>query len=177
MTTINIPTVSTERLILRAHRLEDFETTVKIWQDPIVRKHFGARPFTREDIWARFLRQFGMWDVMGYGSFAVELKENGEYIGTVGVFEVRRDMEPNMEGTPEAGWTFASHIHGNGYATEAARAALDWTDKALGNPRLFAIISPENIASVRVAQKLGFTHWRDAVYQNDSIGIWLREGR
>lgn len=171
----DIPTIETARLILRSHRLDDFETTVRIWSDPVVRMHFGARPFSREDIWARFLRQFGMWQVMGYGSFAVEEKATGDYVGTVGVFEVRREIEPNMEGTPEAGWTFATHVHGKGYATEATRAALDWTDEKLGSPRLFCIIAPGNKASIRVAEKCGFRYWRDTTYRDDPTQIYLRE--
>ena len=172
---VDIPTIETERLILRGHRLEDFGTTVKIWSDPVVRKHFGDRPFTREDIWGRFLRQFGMWEVMGYGAFAVE-KETGDYVGTVGLFEMRREIEPNMEGVPEAGWTFAAHTHGKGYATEATAAALAWSDLKLGQPRMFAIVAPANKASIRVAEKCGFRYWRDTTYKDDPTRIYIREG-
>jgi RimJ/RimL family protein N-acetyltransferase len=172
---LSIPTLTTPRLILRAHKLEDFEATVKIWSDPVVAEHIHGVPLTREDIWGRFLRQFGMWAVMGYGSFAVEEKATGDYVGTVGVFEVRREIEPNMEGTPEAGWTFAAHTHGKGYATEAARAALAWTDGKLGNPRMFCIVAPGNKASIRVAEKCGFKYWRDTMYRDDPTQMYLRE--
>jgi RimJ/RimL family protein N-acetyltransferase len=177
MMATDIPVLETPRLVLRAHRLGDFETAVKIWSDPVVRKHFHGKALTREDHWGRFLRQFGMWALMGYGSWAVEEKQTGEYIGVVGMFEVRRDMEPKMEGTPEAGWTLAAPAHGKGYATEAARAAIAWIDEKLGAPRLFCIIAPENKPSIRVAEKLGFRYWRDTTYKDAPTLIFLREGR
>jgi RimJ/RimL family protein N-acetyltransferase len=174
-TDLNIPILSTPRLILRGHKLEDFEKIVEIWSDPVVQRYFHGPALAREDIWTRFLRQFGMWAVMGYGSWAVEEKETGAFIGTVGVFEVRRDMTPSMEGTPEAGWTLASRVHGKGYATEAARAALAWTGARLGSPRMFCIIAPENKPSIRVAEKTGFRPWLETTYKDEPTLIFLRD--
>jgi RimJ/RimL family protein N-acetyltransferase len=174
-TIIDIPILSTPRLVLRGHKLEDFETTVAIWTDPVVRRHFHGPAMTREDLWARFLRQFGMWAVMGYGSWAVEEKETGDYIGTVGVFEVKRDIEPSLDGVPEAGWTLAARVHGKGYATEAAQAALAWADAHLNRPRMCCIIAPANTSSVRVAEKCGFRFWQETVYKDAPTLILTRE--
>ena len=173
----DIPVLETPRLILRSHKLEDFEATVEIWSDPIVRKHFGARPFTREDLWARFLRQFGMWAVMGYGAWAVEEKSSGAYIGTVGVFDVKRDFEPpepSLAGLPEAGWTLSPRVHGRGYATEAAQASIAWADRHFGRIRIWCIIAPANTASIRVAEKSGFRYWKETAYKDDPTLIFLR---
>ena len=172
---LNIPILETPRLKLRGHRLEDFETMVAIWSDPVVRRHFHGPALTREDMWSRYLRGFGMWAVMGYGSWAVEEKETGAYIGTVGAFEVKRDIKPPLEGMPEAGWTLTPHAHGKGYATEAARAALAWTDAHLGNPRMFCIIARENIASIRVAEKMDFHRWTETIYKDEPTLIFLRD--
>ena len=174
-TDLNIPVLETPRLILRAHKLEDFDDMVAIWTDPVVRRHFHGPALTREDMWSRYLRGFGMWAVMGYGSWAIEEKETGTYIGVAGVFEVKRDMTPSMEGMPEAGWTIASHVHGKGYATEAAQAALAWTDAHLNHPRMFCIIAPENTPSIRVAEKLGFRPWSETTYKDQPTLIFLRE--
>ena len=174
-TELNIPILSTPRLILRGHKLEDFEKTVEIWSDPVVRRHFHGPALTREDLWGKFLRLFGMWAVMGYGSWAVEEKETGAYIGIVGVFEVKRDIKPPLEGMPEAGWTLAARCHGKGYATEAAQAALAWTDARLGSPRTFCIIARENAASIRVAEKTGFRPWRETTYKDEPTLIFLRD--
>jgi RimJ/RimL family protein N-acetyltransferase len=170
-----IPVIETERLILRGHRLEDFDAMVGIWTDPIVQKHFHGTSLTREDIWARFLRGFGMWLVMGYGLWAVEEKATGTYVGTTGVMEVKRNMDPPMDGVPEAGWTFASQVHGKGYATEATRAALAWTDDNLARPRMFCIIAPDNAASIRVAEKCGFRLWKETTYKEAATLIFLRQ--
>jgi len=172
---VDIPILETPRLILRAHKLEDFETMVAIWSDPVVRRHFHGPALTREDMWTRFLRGFGMWAVMGYGSWAVEEKETGAYIGTVGAFEVKRDIKLPLEGMPEAGWTLTPRVHGRGYATEAARAALAWSDAHLGNPRMFCIIARENIASIRVAEKCGFRPWCETMYKDEPTLVFTRE--
>jgi RimJ/RimL family protein N-acetyltransferase len=174
-TDLHIPTLETPRLILRSHRLEDFEAMVAMWSDPIVRRHFHGTPLTREDIWSRFLRGFGGWAVMGYGMWAIEEKQTGEYVGTVGTFEVKRELVPPIEGMPEAGWTLTPRVHGRGYATEGGRAALAWTDARLGNPRMFCIVAPENIPSIRVAEKLDFRRAGETTYKGEPTLIFLRE--
>ena len=174
-TDLNIPVLETPRLILRGHKLEDFDAMVAIWSDPVVRRHFHGRPYTREDIWAQLVRHFGMWAAMGYGLLAVEEKETGAYIGTVGAAEVRRDIDLPLDGMPEAGWTLATRVHGKGLATEAARAALAWTDARLGHPRMFCIVTPDNVASIRVAEKLGFRRSGETTYKDEPTLIFLRE--
>jgi len=174
---LNIPILSTPRLILRGHTLEDFDKTVEIWTDPLVRRYFHGPALTREDLWGKFLRQFGMWAVMGYGSWAVEEKETGAYIGIVGVFEVKRDIKAPLEGMPEAGWTLAPRAHGKGYATEAARAALAWTEARLGNPRMFCVIAQGNKSSIRVAEKTGFRPWLETTYKDELTLILLRDSQ
>ncbi len=175
LTGLDIPVLSTPRLILRGHTLDDFEPMVAIWSDPIVQRHFHGVSLTREDIWAKFLRQFGVWAVMGYGSWAVEEKETGAYVGVTGIFEVKRGLDPALEGLPEAGWSLASRVHGKGYATEASRAALAWADVQLGRPRMFCIVVPENKPSIRVAEKCGFRLWRETTYKDEATLIFLRD--
>ena len=174
---LNIPVLETPRLILRGHRLEDFEAMVAIWSDPVVRAHFHGRPYSREDIWAQLLRNLGMWAAMGYGLWAVEEKETGAYIGAVGAAEVRRDIDLPLDGMPEAGWTLATRVHGKGLATEATRAALAWTDVRLGHPRMFCIVTPDNVASIRVAEKCCFRPWRETTYKDEPTLIFLRDSQ
>jgi len=175
--TIDIPRIETERLILRENRREDFPAMVEIWTDPVVRKHFHGPALTREDLWSRYLRSFGMWAVTGYGTWAVEEKESGAYIGTVGLFEVMRDIDPPLENMPEAGWTLATRAHGKGYATEAAVAALAWADAKLDYPDMFALLAPANKGSIRVAEKCGFRPWYETVYQTAPTLVYRRGGK
>jgi len=172
---LDIPVLETPRLILRGHRLEDYEAMVAIWTDPIVRKHFHNRPSTREDVWAQLLRHFGCWSALGYGMWAIEEKQSGEYVGTAGVFEVKRDVDPAVKDMPEAGWTLASRVHGRGYATEAMSAALAWIDERLGCPGLFCIITPGNVPSIRVAEKCGFSPFKETIYKGEATLVFVRE--
>ena len=172
---VDVPVLETERLILRGHTLDDFEATMAIWSDPAVYRHFHGAAMTREDIWGRLLRTFGMWAAFGYGSWAVEEKKTGDYIGRVGVAEVKRDLDPELEGMPEAGWTLASRTHGKGYATEATHAALAWIDARLSNRPLFCIIAAANTASIRVAEKAGFRLWRETSYMGERTIIFVRK--
>ena len=174
ITDLAIPVLDTPRLILRGHRREDFETMVAIWQDPLVVQHFHGVALSREDIWGRFLRGFGMWAVNGYGLWAVEDKATGAYAGTVGCFEMKRELNPPIDNMPEAGWTFASRFHGRGYATEAVQAALAWTDTALGHAPIYCIVSAENVPSIRVAEKCGFQAWYQTTYHGDATQVFRR---
>jgi RimJ/RimL family protein N-acetyltransferase len=164
-TDLAIPTLETDRLILRGPREADVEAMVAIWQDPVVMAYFHGKPLTRQDIWARFLKGLGLWALRGFGLFAIEERATGAYIGTAGAFEVKREMIPRIEDMPEVGWTLAARFHGKGYATEAVRAALAWTDEKLGHPEMFCIVAPANEASVRVAEKCGFRHLYETIYE------------
>ena len=170
---LNIPVLSTPRLTLRGYRMEDLDPMVAIWNDPIVRRHFHNRPSAREDVWGSLLRQFGCWVMLGYGMWAIEEKATGEYIGAAGIFDVKRDLDPALDGIPEAGWTLASRCHGKGYATEAVRAALAWVDER--HPRQFCIITPQNTPSVRVAEKCGFRPYGETIYKEEPTLIFVRE--
>ena len=124
----DIPIVETERLILRDHRLADFDAYVAMWADPLVTRFIGGRPRSREESWIRFLRHAGMWRHVGFGFWAIEEKASGRFIGEAGFLELRRDIEPSIEGTLEAGWAFVPDAHGKGYASEAVGAFLRWGD-------------------------------------------------
>jgi len=170
-----IPVLETPRLILRGHRREDFEAMVAMWQDPVVTHHFSVPTFSREDIWGRLQRNFGMWALSGYGMWAVEDKARGAYAGVAGVFDVKRELVPPLpDGMPEAGWVFAQRFHGKGYATEAMAAALQWVDVALKGPAIFAIVAPANTASIRVAQKCGFAPWYVSDYHGHPTAVLQR---
>ena len=176
-TDLKVPVLETPRLILRGHRLEDFEAMVALYADPLVTAHFHGQENTREDRWSRLLRHFGHWAAFGYGLWAIEEKETGAYVGATGTFNVKRDMNPPLEDMPEAGWTLASRLHGKGYATEATRAALAWTDVFLNYPKMFCIIATANRPSIRVAEKCGFCLSGETLYKNEPTLIFLRDSQ
>jgi RimJ/RimL family protein N-acetyltransferase len=153
---MSVPRIETERLILRGHRLEDFSILAALWADPQVTRFIGGRPQTRDESWARLMRYVGHWQLLGYGYWVVEAKIDGRQAGEIGFADFKRDITPSLDGMPESGWVLAPWAHGRGYATEAMKAALSWGDRLLGGKTTTCIISPENVASIRVAEKCGY---------------------
>jgi RimJ/RimL family protein N-acetyltransferase len=169
-----IPTLETERLILRPHRREDFDACAAMWANPEVVRYIGGKPFTREEVWARLLRYAGHWQWLGFGFWALEEKATGAFAGELGFAEFMRDLDPPIVGTPEVGWVLAPHAHGKGYATEAVLAVVAWGDAKFHGGRTVCLIDPENAASIRVAQKSGFAHPRTVNYKNHPTQMWER---
>ncbi|AYG58708.1 N-acetyltransferase [Rhizobium jaguaris] len=161
-----VPTLMTERLILRAHRLEDFEDYAAFWTQEDLVRYIGGEPSTREQAWSRLLRYAGMWHYLGFGFFAVEERHSGRFIGEVGFLDLHRDMVPTTEGTLEAGWGITPSLHGKGYATEAVSAAIAWADEKFSGRRMTCIIDPENTSSLRVAEKVGFRRIGEVMYKD-----------
>ena len=83
-------------------------------------------------------------------------KGSGAYVGDLGFADFHRPLEPPIDGVPEAGWAFVRAAHGKGYATEALKAVTEWLDGTGRHPRSVCIISPGNLASIRVAEKAGY---------------------
>jgi RimJ/RimL family protein N-acetyltransferase len=153
---MEVPVIETQRLVLRGHRLDDFERLAGMWADPVVLRHIGGKPSTRDESWARLLRYAGHWELLGFGYWAVEMKGGAAYVGDVGFANWQRDITPSLDGMPEGGWVFTPAVHGQGIATEAVQAAVAWLDAHLGGGTTTCIIDSGNAASIRVAAKCGF---------------------
>ena len=169
-----VPLIETERLRLRAHRAEDHAGCLAIWSDPEVVRYIGGRPFTTEEVWKRLLQYVGLWSLLGYGYWAVEEKHSGRYIGDIGFADFRRDMQPSLQGMLEFGWVLAPQVHGNGYASEAVAAIAAWSQAHRPELRVVCIISPENLPSIRVAEKAGFRLWQQTVYHDSPTLVFTR---
>ncbi|MFL6727132.1 MAG: GNAT family N-acetyltransferase [Sphingomicrobium sp.] len=168
------PRIETKRLILRAFCAEDLEPLAAIWADDDVVRYIGGQKLSREDTWRRSLAACGQWPYVGFGYWIVDLRANGSVIGQIGFADFKRDMEPNIEGDPELGYVFAPRVQGQGIAGEACRAALEWADASLNAKSYPAIISPENLASIRLAERLGFRREPDATYRGETIALFRR---
>ena len=164
---VDIPVIETPRTILRAHRLDDFEDYAVMWADPAVTRYVaGGKPRTREESWLRFLRHPGMWSMIGFGFWAVEEKATGRFIGEAGFHDLKRDIQPSLEGRAEAGWGLAAAAHGQGFATEIVGAATAWADSRFGGANTVCIIDPENAGSINVAQKCGYREIARTTYHD-----------
>ena len=160
-----VPVLATARLTLRGHRRDDFADCVKLWSDSNVTRYIAARPFTEEEVWSRLLRYVGHWAMMGFGYWMVRETATDRFIGEVGFAEHRRDMTPTVVGMPEIGWVLVPDAHGQGFATEAVRAAVDWGDAHFGGQRTVCLIHPDNVASLRVAEKAGYREYARTTYK------------
>jgi len=170
------PTIETERLILRAHRLGDFPALAAMWGDPVVARVISGQPSTREDCWARLLRYAGHWELLGFGYWAVQRKDGAQLIGDVGFANWERNISPPLEGLPEGGWVFSTEAHGRGMATEAVNAALAWMDEKFGAKTTACIIGPGNAASIRVAQKVGYQEYCRSEFKGSQVIQFRRQG-
>lgn len=173
---MDVPVIETDRLILRAHRLDDLPALSAMWGDPAVAQFIGGKPSTREECWARLLRYVGHWELLGFGYWAVQWKDRAGLIGDVGFANWERNIRPSLDGLPEGGWAFSTEAHGRGIATEAVNAALAWMDEKFRNKSTACIIGAENAASIRVAQKAGYQAYCRSEFKGSQVIQFRRKG-
>ena len=169
-----IPTLRSERLIMRAPTLDDYANSLAMWSDPGVTRYIGGKPNTREEVWGRLLRYAGHWCLQGFGYWVVENAADNAYVGEVGFGDYRRDVEPPLDGIPEIGWVLTPQAQGRGLACEAATRALAWRDAELAPGETVCLIHPQNALSLRVAAKLGFVSTRASAHRGESTLILRR---
>lgn len=143
--------LETERLSLRPMRAEDADALLAIFADPVAMAAFGGVLFERPqmDRWVR--RNLDHQARYGYGLFSVVHKASGLLIGDCGIEQIELDGQR----TAELGYDIRSDHWNQGYATEAARAVRDYAFQQLDLPHLASLIRRGNLASRRVAEKLG----------------------
>ena len=144
-------TLETERLILRTWIPEDFEPYAAMSADPEVMRYLAAdgKPLPRFNAWQSLSAMIGHWAIRGFGMFAVVERSSGRLVGRVGPW--------HPEGWPgfEIGWTLKSEYWGRGYATEAAKRCVAYAFTEMKRTHLISLISPENVRSIRVAERIG----------------------
>jgi len=141
--------LETERLLLRWFRDDDFERYFEMSSDPEVMRFLGGKPQTEIEAWKSMAAFMGHWYFRGYGVWAVEEKASEKLVGRIGFM--------NPAGWPgfELGWTLGRDSWGKGYATEGARRALDYAFTEMDRDHLISCIAPENVNSIKVAERLG----------------------
>lgn len=148
-TTIEIPTLHTERLVLRAFRAGDWDRFAMMESNPEVRRYRGGNLLSREEAWTSMQLLLGQWALRGYGAFALTERSSNRFIGFAGV------LHPVDWPEPELSYSLDRPYWGQGFAVEAAAAARDWAFSACGMERLASFILPDNMRSTRVAGTLG----------------------
>ena len=126
------PVIETKRLRLRGHQLSDFKASFAMWSNPLVTRYISGTPSTEQQSWARLLNYTGHWALLGFGYWLIEEKATGAFVGELGFANFKRIINPPIGDTPEAGWVLAPEMHGKGYATEMARAAIEYARTRAG---------------------------------------------
>jgi RimJ/RimL family protein N-acetyltransferase len=165
--TISVPHLQTERLMLREYRREDFDVFAAHLTNPVSSAHFA--PADRHTAWRIFCSQAGLWLIHGAGWWAVEERQTGQLVGNVGAFF--REESTVME----LGWNTYSAFWGQGFANEAAAAALNYALEIRREPKVRALIASANESSLRVAKRLGLTYEAETEMYGKAIGSYTRE--
>ena len=168
------PRIETKRLVLRPWRKADFRPWHAILSKPEVYRYLSAEPMSAEDCWRRLMASVGGWPLNGFGTWAVELKGDGRLVGMVGFFTAWRDIEPQFGEDPEMGWIMDPETQGQGLGSEAGLAALEWLEANVEPTPAWAIISPDNDPSLKLADRLGFERVTDVLYNDDPTVVLRR---
>lgn len=163
----------TERLALRPVQADDMDDLLALWTNEDFTRHIMGRALGEEEIWFRLLRDLGHWAALGYGNWSIRLKDGGDYLGSVGVFDYRREMDPPFD-APELGWGVAPAFQGRGYAGEAVIAVLGWADRSLAAARTVCMIAPENLASLKLAARVGYRPYATTAYKDHAVQLFER---
>jgi ribosomal-protein-alanine N-acetyltransferase len=157
--------LETKRLILRHFTPEDAADNYRIYTDPQNMRFMGRQPdsveFERHHIQKHIANYY---DKHGFGLWGVVLKENNQLIGRCGLLYQQIEGKQELEVT----YLIDKHYWGKGLATEAARETLRLGFEKHKFPRIIAVINPVNVASIRVAEKIGMKYERDVRYKEFS---------
>jgi RimJ/RimL family protein N-acetyltransferase len=167
---IDGPVIETARLVLRPWRASDVAANTLMLSDPETARFITPdhKPVTSEiNGWRNAAVISGHWALYGFGMFAVEEASSGRYIGRVGPW-----YPPGYPGF-EVGWGIAREYRGQGYAVEAARAAIDWVFANFTLDRIIHCIDPANVASQAVARRLGAENSGEGRLHGDIVDIWV----
>lgn len=157
--------ILTGRLRLRPYRPDDLDDLHAMFSDPNHMRWY-PEPFDRDGTRAWVERTFERYRNDGFGLWIVEDRSTGGFVGTAGP---TKQVVEGAEET-EIGWHTRPGRKGEGIAPEAARAARDWVFANLDVDHVISLVRPENVASCRVAEKLGMRVDREVDYK----GLWHR---
>ena len=156
---MDIPMIQTERLNLRAFTPADGDAWYAILSGEDVLRYFPGSPKpTREQAGRMIERMLAHWGEHGYGLWAMEMRENGQLIGRVGLQLITETDEVEVD------FILDRAFWGRGLATEAGRASLAYGYDVLNVDTIVGIVHPENLASQRVLQKIGLTFVEATTY-------------
>lgn len=164
-------TILTDRIGLRQWGSKDYEPFAEMNADPEVRKYF-PKLMTHEESDRLIERSMGQIMELGYGFWATDIWATGEFIGMVGIAPVL--FESFFTPCTEIGWRLKKSAWGNGYATEAAAACLDYAFNKLNIQEIYSFTAIPNTPSENVMKKIGMQKVGEFDHPNIPDGNWLK---
>ena len=166
MTLLVPQTLQTDRLILRQFRNQDWQDLHDYYSDRDATRFTFGRPLSEGDTWRIMCGMIGHWQVRGYGPYAVEEKNSGRVLGTVGFWYPIDWPEAEIK------WALAAHAWGRGFASEAARAVQKAGSQYLPDTHLISLIHPQNSRSVNLALALGATYEKEVPSEDTTLHLY-----
>jgi len=160
-----VPTLETERLRMRAWREDDHAPFAAYLADEASAKFIGGA-CGPADAWRRMATQIGHWAMRGYGSWVLEEKPSGNWVGYSGLWN------PYGWPEPEIMWGLVPTARGRGYATEAALRARTHAYTELRWPSAISLIAPANLTSRNVARRLGAAPEASIELRGTAVDVW-----
>lgn len=160
--------IYTDRLILRDWHGDDLEPFAVMNADETVMEFYPAT-MNREESDALAMRLQQDMDAIGFGLYAVEVKSTGNFIGYVGLSEVR--FPAAFAPAIEIGWRLAAPSWGHGFATEAARACLTHGFSQLGFPELVSFTTRTNKKSIAVMERIGMSRRPEEDFEHPKLPV------
>lgn len=151
--------LKTERLYLRPIAKKDFEDVCLLDTDPEVRSYFPEGALNIEQVERELERYLREWQAIGFGIFAIFERETNQFIGRGGFAKLK-------SGEVEFGYLFLKEYWGKGYATEAAKALLEWGLAHIPVEYIIGFAPTHHIASIRVLEKCGMKYYKSDSYRN-----------
>jgi RimJ/RimL family protein N-acetyltransferase len=142
-----IPTIETERLILRPPAMRDWPDYADLMRSE--RAIYMGGPHSTSSAWGMFCHDVALWTLAGHGALTIEERDSGLCLGQVGING--GPLFPEFE----LGWQVYQHAEGKGCAYEAVSALRDWAFNIRGLQTLVSYIAPDNVRSRRLAERLG----------------------
>ena len=163
--------IETERLLLKLVSVDDTAFIYELYNSPRFIEFIGDRNIRNKDdardyIINRFLPQI---ERLGYGNYIIVRKDDGQKIGSVGIFE-RDGLDVN-----DIGFSFLPEFEGKGFGFEAASALMEIAFKEFGVKKLSAITTDANISSQKLIEKLGLRFQKTVQHPDDDVEVLYYE--
>jgi RimJ/RimL family protein N-acetyltransferase len=157
--------IETGRLYLAEFKVSDARHMYRLNLDPEVLKYTGDPPFASVAEARDFLDRYDAYEKHGFGRWSVWLKEESAYIGWCG-------LKRNEEGLVDIGFRFFRDRWNQGFATESARACLEYGFGQLQLDRIVGRADLANKASIRVLEKIGMRFWKEDSFEGIGEGVY-----